>query len=386
MKFMGYRRPDGKVGIRNKVLVLPTCACSSETCRIVAEQVKGAVNIVNQNGCGQAKGDLDITVKVLVGLAANPNVYGTVLIGLGCENAQPDEVSKLIEAVTNKPLKKLVIQEEGGTSATIAKGIEYAREMAQEASELKREEADISELIVATECGGSDPTSGLAANPVLGDMSDRLVDLGSTSILCETTEFIGAEHLLAARGATPEISDEIISIVKRYENHLKTAGENLREGNPSPGNKAGGISTIEEKSLGCIHKGGHRPIVEVVDYADFPSKKGLVIMDTPGFDIASVTGLAAGGCQIIVFTTGRGTPTGNIISPVLKVTGNKYTFEKMKGNIDFNASQVISGEKTIEQLGENLLNEVINVANGKVTKAEALGFNDTAISRLCNYV
>ncbi|MHC6178818.1 UxaA family hydrolase [Clostridium sp. JNZ X4-2] len=386
MKFMGYRRPDGKVGIRNKVLVLPTCACSSETCRIVAEQVEGAVNIVNQNGCGQAKGDLDITVKVLVGLAANPNVYGTVLIGLGCENAQPDEVSKLIEAVTNKPLKKLVIQEEGGTSATIAKGIEYARKMAQEASEIKREEADISELIVATECGGSDPTSGLAANPVLGDMSDRLVDLGSTSILCETTEFIGAEHLLAARGATPEISDEIISIVKRYENHLKTAGENLREGNPSPGNKAGGISTIEEKSLGCIHKGGHRPIVEVVDYADFPSKKGLVIMDTPGFDIASVTGLAAGGCQIIVFTTGRGTPTGNIVSPVLKVTGNKYTFEKMKGNIDFNASEVISGEKTIEQLGENLLNEVIKVANGKVTKAEALGFNDTAISRLCNYV
>ncbi|KAA8662865.1 UxaA family hydrolase, partial [Clostridium sp. HV4-5-A1G] len=337
MKFMGYRRPDGKVGVRNKVLVLPTCACSSETCRIVAGQVTGAVSIINQNGCGQAKGDLDITVKVLVGLAANPNVYGTVLIGLGCENAQPDEVSKLIKAVTNKPLKKLVIQEEGGTSATIAKGIEYAREMAQEASELEREEADISELIVGTECGGSDPTSGLAANPVLGDMSDRLVDLGSTSILCETTEFIGAEHLLAARGATPEISDRIISIVKRYEKHLKTAGEDLREGNPSPGNKAGGISTIEEKSLGCIHKGGHRQIVEVVDYAYFPSKKGLVIMDTPGFDIASVTGLAAGGCQIIVFTTGRGTPTGNIISPVLKVTGNKYTFEKMKGNIDFDA-------------------------------------------------
>lgn len=386
MKFMGYRRPDGKVGVRNKVLVLPTCACSSETCRIVAGQVTGAVSIINQNGCGQAKGDLDITVKVLVGLAANPNVYGTVLIGLGCENAQPDEVSKLIKAVTNKPLKKLVIQEEGGTSATIAKGIEYAREMAQEASELEREEADISELIVGTECGGSDPTSGLAANPVLGDMSDRLVDLGSTSILCETTEFIGAEHLLAARGATPEISDRIISIVKRYEKHLKTAGEDLREGNPSPGNKAGGISTIEEKSLGCIHKGGHRQIVEVVDYAYFPSKKGLVIMDTPGFDIASVTGLAAGGCQIIVFTTGRGTPTGNIISPVLKVTGNKYTFEKMRGNIDFDASGILSGKDTVEQLGEKLLNEVIHVANGKVTKAEALGFNDTAICRVCNYV
>ncbi|AOY75256.1 UxaA family hydrolase [Clostridium formicaceticum] len=386
MNFLGYKRPDGKVGIRNHVLILPTCACSSETCRVVASQVTGAVSIVNQNGCAQVKGDLEITKQVLAGLAANPNVYGTILIGLGCENAQPDDMETLIQSMTNKPLKTLVIQEEGGTIATVKKATEYARKMVQEATMLQKESFDISELIVGTECGGSDPTSGIASNPVVGNLSDRLVDLGSSSILSETTEFIGAEHILAERGATPEIKEQILHIVKRYEEHIKKAGESLREGNPSPGNKAGGITTLEEKSLGCIHKGGHRPVVEVVDYAEIPKKKGLIVMDTPGYDIASVTGMAAGGCQVIVFTTGRGTPTGNAIVPVIKITGNRQTYEKMEDNIDFNVSPVVEGNKTIIEMGEELLKEVIDVANGKFTKAETLGFNEIAINRLCNYV
>lgn len=309
MNFKGYKRPDGKVGVRNHVLILPTCGCSSETCRITAAQVTGAVSIINQNGCAQVKGDLEITKQVLAGLAANPNVYGTVLIGLGCENAQPDDMVTLIQSKTNKPLVRLVIQEEGGTIATMHKAVVAARQMVSDASKQQKEEFDISELIVGTECGGSDPTSGIAANPVVGNLSDRLVDLGSTSVLSETTEFIGAEHILAARAATPEIAEQILKIVKRYEDHIKNVGESLRDGNPAPGNKAGGITTLEEKSLGCIHKGGHRPIVEVVDYAERLTQKGLVIMDTPGYDIASVTGMAAGGCQVIVFTTGRGTPT-----------------------------------------------------------------------------
>ncbi|MHC6181295.1 UxaA family hydrolase [Clostridium sp. JNZ X4-2] len=386
MNFLGYKRPDGKVGIRNHVLILPTCACSSETARAIANQVQGTINIINQNGCAQVKGDLKITMDILSGLSANPNVYGTVLVGLGCENAQPDDMYRLIQSKTNKPLKLVVIQEEGGTTATIKKGVEYARQLVMEASMLEREECLLSDLIVATNCGGSDPTSGLASNPVLGNASDRLVDLGSTSILCETTEFIGAEHILAQRAATPEIKDQIYGIIKRYENHLKKVGENLRNGNPSPGNKAGGITTLEEKSLGCIHKGGHRPIVEVTDYGVGPSKKGLVIMDTPGYDIASVTGLIAGGAQMVVFTTGRGTPTGNALAPVLKMTANKITLQKMKENIDFDASPVIAGTKSIEEMGEELLREIIAVANGKVVKAEAFGFNDIAISRLCNYV
>jgi len=386
MNFLGYRRPDGKVGIRNHVLVLPTCSCSSETARIIANQVTGAVHIINQNGCAQVQGDLKITMDILSGLAANPNVYATVLVGLGCENAQPEDMYELIKSKTNKPLISIVIQEEGGTTATIKKGVEYARKFVQEASMVQRQECDLSELIVATNCGGSDPTSGLASNPVLGNVSDRLVDFGSTSVLCETTEFIGAEHILAQKAATPEIKEQIYNIIKRYEDHLKNVGESLRNGNPSPGNKVGGITTLEEKSLGCIHKGGNRPIVEVTDYGVAPSKKGLVIMDTPGYDIASVTGLVAGGCQIVVFTTGRGTPTGNILAPVIKVTANKITYKKMKENMDFDASPVISGVKSIEQMGEELLKEIIDVANGKITKAEAFGFNDIAISRLCNYV
>lgn len=386
MNFLGYRRPDGKVGIRNHVLILPTCACSSETARVISNQVEGTTSIVNQNGCAQVKGDLEITMDILSGLAANPNVYGTVLVGLGCENAQPRDMYELIKSKTNKPLEMVIIQEEGGTLAAIKKGAEYARRMRMEASMKQREEVPLSELIVATNCGGSDPTSGLASNPVLGNETDRLVDLGSTSILCETTEFIGAEHILAERAATPEVKDRIYEIIRRYEEHLKNVGENLRNGNPSPGNKAGGITTLEEKSLGCIHKGGHRPIEEVTDYGVGPSKKGLVIMDTPGYDIASVTGLVAGGAQIVVFTTGRGTPTGNGLVPVLKMTANKITFNKMKENIDFDASPVIGGTKSIEEMGEELLNEIVAVANGKVVKAEAFGFNDIAISRLCNYV
>jgi altronate dehydratase large subunit len=386
MKFLGYKRPDGKVGIRNLVLLLPASACGSDTCRFVAREVKGTVNIINQNGCAQVESDLKITQEVLAGLAANPNVYGIILVALGCENNQAADMEKIIRAKTNKPLKTFIIQEEGGTVKTTHKAIEAARQMVEEASKLEREEFDISELIVGTNCGGSDPTSGLASNPVVGNLSDRLVDLGSTSILCETTEFIGAEHILAKQAATPEIADQIYTIIKRYEDHLTNVGESLRNGNPSPGNKAGGITTLEEKSLGCIHKGGHRPIVEVFDYAQSPTRKGLVIMDTPGYDIASVTGVAAGGAQVMVFTTGRGSPTGNPIMPVIKITANKQTYDKMEDNMDFDASPVIRGEKSVEQMGEELLNYVVQVANGDQPKAELYGMSDIAISRLCNYV
>ena len=386
MKFKGYRRPDGKVGIRNHVLILPTCVCSSETCRMVASQVPGVVTFTNQNGCGQVKGDLEITQQVLAGLAANPNVYGTVIIGLGCENNIPDSMVELISKLTNKPLRRVVIQEEGGTLSAIKKSVQHARELLEEASLVFREECDLAELIVGTECGGSDPTSGIGSNPVVGDLSDRLIDLGATSILSETTEFIGAEHLLAERGATLEVSQAILHIVKRYEDHLKNVGESLRDGNPAPGNKVGGITTLEEKSLGCIHKGGSTPIVEVVNYAEAPTKKGLVIMDTPGHDVASITGMVAGGCQLVVFTTGRGTPTGNPIVPIIKITANRFTYQNMMDNMDFDASATIDGSQSIEEVGEKLLNEVVSVAQGKITKAESFGFCEIAINRLCNYV
>ena len=387
MTFYGYKRPDGRVGVRNYVLILPASVCASDTTRIVAQQVNGAVTFNNQQGCSQVESDQQLTMDVMAGYAANPNVYGTVVVSLGCENCQMDLVVKAIQERTNKPLKQVIIQECGGTLKAIDKAVRYAKEMAGEATLLQREEFPISELIIGTECGGSDPTSGLAANPLIGKLSDLIVEAGGTSILSETTEFIGAEHILARRAATPEIRDRIFEIVHRYEKALKLHGEEVREGNPSPGNKAGGLSSLEEKSLGCIHKGGHSPINAVYDYAkQVEAKQGLVIMDTPGNDPSSVSAMVAGGAQVVVFSTGRGTPTGNPLAPVIKITGNRITFANMEDNIDVDASPYIYGVKTLDQLGEELLQLVQQVACGKQTKAESLGYTEMAIARVCNFV
>ena len=386
MNFLGYRRPDGKVGVRNKIFILPASVCASDTTRIIASQIEGAVTFNNQNGCSQVAGDQQLTMDVMAGMAASPNVYGIIVVSLGCENCQMDLVVDAIRERTNKPMETFIIQENGGTITTIERAVRAGRKMAQEASKLQREEFPISELIVGTECGGSDPTSGLASNVLIGELSDRLVALGATSILSETTEFIGAEHILAKRAKTPEIKERIYEIVHRYEKALQLVGEEVRDGNPSPGNIAGGITTLEEKSLGCIHKGGHTEVTAVYDYGKQVEEKGLVIMDTPGNDPSSVAGMVAGGAQVIVFSTGRGTPTGNPISPVIKITGNKITFANMSDNIDIDASPVIYGPQTLKELGEEFLQELVEVANGKQTKAETLGYTEMAIARLCNYV
>lgn len=387
MKFLGYRRPDGKVGIRNKVLILPASICAADTTRIIASQVDGAVTFHNQNGCAQVPADQQLTMDVMAGFAANPNVYGTIVVSLGCENCQMDLVAKAIRERTNKPMRQFIIQECGGTIGTVEKAVRAAREMVQEASLVQREEFPMSELILGTECGGSDPTSGLAANPLIGETCDRLVDMGGTAVLSETTEFIGAEHILARRGATPEVQERIYEIVHRYENALKLVGADPREGNPSPGNKAGGLTTLEEKSLGCIHKGGHRPVNAVYDYAkELKSKEGLVIMDTPGNDPSSVAGMAAGGCQLVVFSTGRGTPTGNPIIPVIKLTANPITYGKMSDNLDIDASALLDDPELIGQMADSLIDEIQEIASGKVTKSESLGYYEMAIARVCNYV
>ena len=267
MTFYGYRRPDGRVGVRNRVLILPASVCATDTARIIAQQVEGAISFNNQQGCPQVAPDQQFTMDVMAGYAANPNVYGTVVVSLGCENCQMDLVVEAIKERTNKPLKQVIIQEAGGTLKAIDMAVRYAKEMVEEASLLQKEEFPMSELIIGTECGGSDPTSGLAANPLIGQLSDLIVKEGGTSILSETTEFIGAEHSLARRAATTEVHDRIYEIVHRYEKALQLVGEEVREGNPSPGNKAGGLTCLEEKSLGCIHKGGHSPINAVYDYA-----------------------------------------------------------------------------------------------------------------------
>ena len=387
MTFYGYRRPDGRVGVRNRVLILPASVCASDTARIIAQQVEGAVSFNNQQGCSQVGPDQQFTMDVMAGYAANPNIYGTVVVSLGCENCQMDLVTAAIRERTNKPMEQVIIQEAGGTLKAVEIAVRYAKQMVAEAALLQKEEFPLSELIVGTECGGSDPTSGLAANPAIGAMSDLVVKAGGTSILSETSEFIGAEHILARRAANKEVHDRIYEITTRFENHFHAVGEDVRAGNPSPGNKAGGITTLEEKSLGCIHKGGHSTINAVYDYAkQVKSKQGLVIMDTPGNDPASVAAMVAGGAQVVVVSSGRGSPVGHPIVPVVKITGNKLTFAAMEDNIDFSAAPLIYGEKTVEELGEDLLKMVIETACGKQTKAEALGFVETAIARICNYV
>ena len=387
MNFYGYKRPDGRVGVRNKVLILPASVCASDTTRIISQQVVGSVTFNNQLGCSQVAPDQQFTMDVMAGYAANPNIYGTVVVSLGCENCQMDLVTAAIRERTNKPMEQVIIQEAGGTLKAVEIAVRYAKQMVAEAALLQKEEFPLSELIVGTECGGSDPTSGLAANPAIGAMSDLVVKAGGTSILSETSEFIGAEHILARRAANKEVHDRIYEITTRFENHFHAVGEDVRAGNPSPGNKAGGITTLEEKSLGCIHKGGHSTINAVYDYAkQVKSKQGLVIMDTPGNDPASVAAMVAGGAQVVVFSSGRGSPVGHPIVPVVKITGNKLTFAAMEDNIDFSAAPLIYGEKTVEELGEDLLKMVIETACGKQTKAEALGFVETAIARICNYV
>lgn len=386
MEFWGYKRKDGRAGIRNHVLILPACACGSESSRIVASQVRGAVSIVFNTGCSDVAANTAMSQKVLTGFACNPNVYGVVIIGLGCETVPHRKLREKIEAMTSKPVVSFGIQEEGGTLKTIEKAVRAAREMASAAGMQQKERCDISELLLGIECGGSNATSGLASNPAVGELSDRLVDLGASTMMSESIEWIGGEHVLAKRAATPEIHDQIIRVCEDYEAHLKAAGQDCRAGQPTPGNKDGGLSTIDEKSLGCIRKGGTRPIVEVLAQAERPTKRGAIVMDTAGYDISSVTSMVAAGCNVIVFTTGRGTPTGNAIVPVLKVTANAHTYSWMEDNMDVDLSGILRGEESISASGERLLTRIHEVANGRLTKAEAYGFSDIAVDHVCRFV
>jgi len=386
MEFWGYRRAEGRAGIRNHVLILPSCVCGSESARIVASQVRGAVNIVFNTGCSDVQANTDMSQKVLTGFACNPNVYGVVIIGLGCETVGHRELREKIQKMTSKPVVSFGIQEEGGTLKTIEKAVRAAREMAAEAAMQPKERFDISNLLLGIECGGSDATSGLASNPAVGELSDLLVDMGASTMMSESIEWIGGEHVVAARAATPEIHNQIIEVCRAYEEHLKAAGQDCRAGQPTPGNKAGGLSTLDEKSLGCIRKGGTRPIVEVLEQAERPTKTGAMVMDTAGFDISSVTSMVAGGCNAIIFTTGRGTPTGNAIVPVLKVTANERTFRMMDDNMDVDLSAIIRGEKTFREMGREMLKDIEDVCNGRMTKAETYGFSDIAVDHVCRFV
>lgn len=383
MKLLGYRRDNGTFGIRNHILVIPTSVCAADTAAKIASQVEGAISLPNQHGCCQIGSDMTQTERTLAGFGKNPNVGAVLVVGLGCDGIQAHELADDIRE-TGKPVESIVIQEEHGTLNTISLGGKILRELAQNISGQEREEFDISELTVALECGGSDPTSGIAANPTIGLVSDKICELGGSTILSETTEVIGAEHLLAERFDDQNEKDKFLNFVHNVEQRALDLGEDLRSGQPTPGNKKGGLTTIEEKSLGCMHKAGSARFVGALEYAERvkSDKKGLYFMDSPGQDIDSNTGMVASGAQMILFSTGRGTPTGNPIAPVIKITGNPDTYEIMKDNLDLNVGKIISEGATLKEMSEELMDELIRVANGKMTKSEALGHKEFGIFKV----
>jgi altronate dehydratase large subunit len=379
--FQGYRRHDGTVGIRNHVLILPTSICAAQVVVDLVRKVRGCVAACHAYGCCQVGADARLTFRTLLNTAANPNVGAIVVVGLGCEGLEPLAMLQAVEGL-GKPARGIVIQEEGGSLKAVEQGLAIAERMAEELTAHAREEVSAASLLLGLECGGSDATSGLAANPALGVASDLLIQAGGTCILSETTESIGAEHVLARRAVDDQVRRTILDIVRACEERAIRMGEDLRGSQPTPGNIAGGITTLEEKSLGCIHKAGSAPIQGVLEYGEVPTARGLYIMDTPGMDVESMVGLAAGGVQVMVFTTGRGTPTGNPIMPVIKATANRRTAERMADNIDLDLSGVIEGTLTIEQAGRRILDEILAVAGGKLTKAERLGHTEFSVYRI----
>ena len=380
--FQGYRRPDGRVGVRNHLLVVPTVICSS----VVSERIAAAVAPIgtalpHTAGCGQLGPDMHTTHDTLAAYCRHPNVGAVLVVALGCEQVVAQQLADAARRA-GKPAQILAIQSEGGTVRTTERGIALARAMVDDLARAPRETCDISSLILSVKCGGSDYTSGLASNPALGRVADRVVDLGGSAVLGEIAEIMGAEHLLAARAPQSETAVRLFRVINRVESEAIALGLDIRGTQPSPGNIRGGLTTIEEKSLGATHKGGERtPLADVVGYAAPITKPGLTVMDTPGLDVESVTGMVGGGAQAVVFTTGLGTPTGNPIAPVIKITGNARTAVSMADNIDLDVSGVLDNRETLDAAANRLFDEVLAVCSGRQTAAERLGFREFAIHR-----
>jgi altronate dehydratase large subunit len=380
MQLNGYRRPDGRAGFRNHVLILPTVACANGVVTAICKRVPDAVMLPMDSGCGMLKEDQLVFAKTLTHLAGHPNVAAVLCVGLGCEAFKPDQARAAIQRF-GKPVEAITMHGTGGYAATVEKGAEIARLLLADAAQIRREPVNVSDLVLGLNCGASDPASGLTANQALGATVDLLVDAGGTAIIGETTECVGAEEEMASNAVSPEVARRILDTVHRFEGHVKMYGADLSTGEPNQGNMEAGLSTLEEKSLGCIRKIGSRPIVDVIEYADIPSKKGPMLMDSPSYDAPSVTGIVAGGAQVVVFTTGLGTPFGMSIVPVIKVMSNTPAFKRMEDTADLNAGTILDGEETIQQTGRRLFDLVIGVANGATTKAEELGENQCQIWR-----
>jgi len=373
--FQGYERPDGRYGVRNHLAVISSVGCANEVTRRVAQEI-GAAAVLHGQGCGQMPSDLERVRATLAGIGTNPNVGAVLVVGLGCEGVPARQLASDI-AASGRPVDVVVLQEIGGYSKACERGIELGRKLAAAIAGQKRREVDISHLVVGIKCGASDATSGMACNPAAGIASDMLVAAGGTCIFCETTELIGAEHLMARRAISPEVGRTLLHVVRRLEAEAGRFGSDMRGGQPSPGNMAGGISTIEEKSLGAICKAGSAPLQGVLEYGVRPAGRGLYFMDSPGREIEVFAGLASAGAQLMLFTTGRGAPQGFPIAPVVKVSANARTCAFLAEHIDVDVSGVMDGSQTLQQAGELIFGHILQVASGHPTKAETIGYVET---------
>ena len=382
--FMGIVRADGRVATRNYIGILTSVNCSATVARMIARHfenrlddypnVDGVVALTHKTGCGMAsEGEAtDVLRRTIAGYARHPNFFSSQLVGLGCE---ANQVNMLVAAQKLKGLSTFTIQEKGGTRKAVENGIARVKEMLPEANKVKRVPVPASHLILGLQCGGSDGYSGISANPALGAAVDLLVRNGGTAILSETPEIYGAEHLLTRRAVSRAVGEKLIERIHWWEDYTRRNGNEMNN-NPSPGNKAGGLTTILEKSLGAVAKGGTTNLVDVYEYAQPVTAKGFVYMDTPGYDPVSATGQVAGGANLICFTTGRGSAYGCKPSPSLKLATNTRLFEHQEEDMDINCGTIIDGTETIQQAGERFFRMILETASGKKTKSEEFGYGE----------
>ncbi|MBL8577672.1 MAG: altronate dehydratase [Mesorhizobium sp.] len=387
--FQGFRRRDGRAGTRNYVGILTSVNCSSLVARMIADHfrdptvlrnfpgVDGVVALTHKSGCSVAEGgrSMGMLRRALGGYARHPNFCGILLVGLGCEDNQIAALMRDERLEEGPLLRTLVMQDVGGTRSSVAAGIAAVEEMLAIASTARREPIPASELTVGLQCGGSDSFSGITANPALGVAVDRLVACGGTAILSETPEIYGAENLLLERAVSREVGEKLIGLLSWWEDHTRDEPAGL-DNNPSPGNKAGGLTTILEKSLGAVAKGGSTNLTDVIGYAEQPSTRGLVFMDSPGFDPISATGQVAGGANLICFTTGRGSCFGCRPAPSLKLATNTPMFLRMEDDMDINCGEILDGTASLDEMGERILRAMIATASGGETRSEQLGYGE----------
>ncbi|WP_028223957.1 UxaA family hydrolase [Paraburkholderia ferrariae] len=386
--FQGFVRPDGQVGTRNYIGVIASVNCSASVCHAIADafrgpaidafrNVDGVVAITHQSGCGlSANGEgIALLRRTLAGYARNPNFAAVLFVGLGCEVNQVEDLVASAGARREGTVRTLVIQDAGGVREAVTQGAAIVRELLELADRAVRTTVPVARLTIGLQCGGSDGYSGISANPALGAAVDLIVRNGGTAILSETPEIYGAEHLLTARAVSDGVAERLLDRLRWWERYTAESGGEMNN-NPSPGNKAGGITTILEKSLGAVAKGGGTVLNAVYDYAEPVSERGLVFMDTPGYDPVSATGQIAGGANLICFTTGRGSVFGSKPVPTIKVATNTELFQRMRPDMDFNAGEIVDGSLSIEDAGTELFRFILEAASGRRTCSEENGIGD----------